>query len=162
MRELLPFAEKAASLLKRRNETIAIGESSAGGLINAALLAIPGASAYCRGGAVIYTRNAWLALRGIDADMLGGLTPATEGYVLFQARTLRDRFAADWGFAESGAAGPAGNRYGNPPGHTCLALAGSKDRAVTINTGGTDRLANMYAFAAGALQLIAESLERLD
>ena len=142
--------------------SIAIGESSAGGLINAALLAVPGASAYCRGGAVIYTRHAWLALRGIEADMLEGLTPATEAYVLFQARTLRDRFATDWGFAESGAAGPTGNRYGNPPGHTCLALAGSKDRAVTISTGGRDRLANMYAFAAGALKLIADSLERID
>ncbi len=159
MQELLPHARKAAAALTRRKETIAVAESSAGGLIVAALLAVPGASAYCRGGAVIYTRQAWLALRDISEDMLAGLTPATEAYALYQARTVRDRFAADWGLSETGASGPTGNRYGNPPGHTCLALAGAKDRAVTISTGGTDRLANMYAFAAGALKLLAESLD---
>jgi len=159
MQELLPHARKAAAALKRRKQTIAVAESSAGGLIVAALLAVPGASAYCRGGAVIYTRHAWLALRDVSEDMLTGLTPATEAYALFQARTVRDRFAADWGLSETGASGPTGNRYGNPPGHTCLALAGARDRAVTINTGGADRLANMYAFAAGALKLLAESLE---
>ena len=159
MQELLPHARKAAAALKRRRETIAVAESSAGGLIVAALLAVPGASAYCRGGVVIYTRHAWLALRDISEDMLASLTPATEAYALYQARTVRDRFAADWGLSETGASGPTGNRYGNPPGHTCLALAGAKDRAVTIGTGGADRLANMYAFAAGALKLLAESLD---
>jgi nicotinamide-nucleotide amidase len=159
MQELLPHARKAAAALKRRKETIAVAESSAGGLIVAALLAVPGASAYCRGGAVIYTRQAWLALRDISEDMLAGLTPATEAYALYQARTVRNRFAADWGLSETGASGPTGNRYGNPPGHTCLALAGARDRAVTISTGSADRLANMYAFAAGALKLLAESLD---
>lgn len=159
MRELLPHARQAAAALTRRRETIAVAESSAGGLIIAALLAIPGASAYCRGGAVIYTRQAWLALRDMSDEMLSGLTPATEAYALYQARAVRDRFAADWGLSESGASGPTGNRYGNPPGHTCIALAGARDRAVTINTGGAERLANMYAFAAGALKLLAESLD---
>lgn len=158
MQALLPHARRAAQALIRRGETIAVAESSAGGLIVAALLAVPGASAYCRGGAVIYTRHAWLALRGIEEDMLTGLTPATEAYALYQARTIRSRFAADWGLSETGAAGPGGNRYGHPPGHACLALAGGKDRAVTIDTGGSDRLANMYAFAAGALKLLSDSL----
>lgn len=159
MQELLPHARRAAAALKRRKETIAVGESSAGGLIVASLLAVPGASSYCRGGLVLYTRQAWLALKNMEADMLTGLTPATEAYALYQARTVRDRFAADWGLSETGAAGPTGNRYGNPAGHTCLALAGARDRAVTISTGGSDRLSNMYAFAAGALKLLADSLD---
>ncbi len=54
--ELLPQAERIAAKLKARKETISVGESSTAGLISAALLAIPGASAYFVGGAVVYTR----------------------------------------------------------------------------------------------------------
>lgn len=158
MRELLPHAGKVAALLKARNETIAVAESSTGGLITAALLAVPGASAYCRGGAVIYTRQAWHAIRDFDEKLLAGARPATEEHALFRARIVRGRFAANWGIGETGAAGPAGNRYGDPAGHTCVAVSGPVERAITLETGSDDRLANMRAFAVAALQLMAESL----
>jgi PncC family amidohydrolase len=158
MRDLLPYAEKAAALLKARNETVAVAESSAGGLITAALLAVPGASAYCLGGAVIYTRQAWHALRDFNQEMLGGIRPATEEHALIRARIIRERFSADWGIGETGAAGPTGNRYGDPAGHACLAVAGRLERAITLETGSQDRAANMHAFAAAALKLLAESL----
>lgn len=160
MRELLPEAEKVAALLKARNETIAVAESSAGGLITAALFAVPGASAYCRGGAVIYTRTALLALKDMREDMLAGMRPSTEAYALFKARAIRERYAAHWGVGETGAAGPTGNRYGDPAGHACLAVAGRIERATTLETGSTDRVANMYAFTLAALRLLAESLEQ--
>lgn len=158
MRDLIPHAEKVAALLKARGETIAIAESSAGGLINAALLAVPGASAYCLGGAVIYTRKALLGLRDMRADMVQGMTPSTEAYALFKARAIRERFGADWGLAETGAAGPTGNRYGHAAGHACFAVAGRVERAATLETGSGDRVANMHAFAAAALQLLAQNL----
>lgn len=158
MRDLIPHAEKVAALLKARGETIAVAESSAGGLINAALLAVPGASAYCLGGAVIYTRKALLGLRDMRADMVQGMTPSTEAYALFKARAIRERFGADWGLAETGAAGPTGNRYGHAAGHSCLAVAGRVERAATLETGSDDRVANMHAFAAAALQLLAQNL----
>ena len=158
MRELILHAEKVAALLKARGETIAVAESSAGGLINAALLAVPGASAYCLGGAVIYTRKALLGLRDMRADMVQGMTPSTEIYALFKARTIRERFGADWGLAETGAAGPTGNRYGHAAGHSCFAVAGRVERAATLDTGSADRVANMHAFAAAALQLLAQNL----
>lgn len=158
MRDLIPHAEKVAALLKARGETIAIAESSAGGLINAALLAVPGASAYCLGGAVIYTRKALLGLRDMHADMVQGMTPSTEAYALFKARAIRERFGADWGLAETGAAGPTGSRYGHPAGHACFAVAGRVERAATLETGSADRVANMHAFAAAALQLLAQNL----
>src|SRR5688572_4413847 len=56
MQTLIPLAEKIAARLQQRGETIAVSESSTGGLISAALLAVPGASAYFLGGAVVYTR----------------------------------------------------------------------------------------------------------
>lgn len=158
MRDLIPHAEKVAALLKARGETIAVAESSAGGLINAALLAVPGASAYCLGGAVIYTRKALLGLRDMRADMVQGLTPSTEAYALFKARAIRERFGADWGLAETGAAGPTGNRYGDAAGHSCFAVAGRVERTATLETGSGDRVANMHAFAAAALQLLAQNL----
>lgn len=137
---------------------MAVAESSAGGLITAALLAVPGASAYCRGGTVIYTLQAWHALRGFRKELLGGHRSSTEGNALVRARLARERFAAAWGVGETGAAGPDGNRYGDPAGHACLAVAGAREKALTLRTGSRDRVANMHAFAAAALELLASEL----
>jgi PncC family amidohydrolase len=158
MRELLPQAEKIAALLKARKQTITVAESAAGGLISAALLAVPGASAYFIGGGALYTRQSILALRDTREAMFAGTRGGTEQWALLLARTLRERCAADWGVGESGAAGPTGNRYGDPAGHACLAVVGRVERTRTIRTGSADRVANMYAFAGAALTLLAEAL----
>jgi len=158
MEHLSPCAEPAALALERRGETIAVAESSTGGLISAALLSRGGASAYFMGGGVIYTRTARVALLGIsDADM-AALRPATEPYALLLARTVRARHGATWGLAETGATGPTGNRYGDPAGHCCIAVAGPREAAITLRTGSGDRRANMRAFAARALAVLAEQL----
>jgi nicotinamide-nucleotide amidase len=156
MKTLLPLAETVAKRLIARHETIAIAESSTGGLIATALLSVPGASAYFLGGAVVYTKSARAALLGIgDADM-EGLRAATETYALLIARRVRDRHGAIWGLGETGATGPTGNRYGDPAGHTCIAVAGPVERATTLRTGSADRHANMEGFAKRALELLVE------
>jgi PncC family amidohydrolase len=155
MKALLPLAEIVAKRLIARRETIAVAESSTGGLIAAASLAVPGASAYFLGGAVIYTKSARAALLGIgDAEMVG-LRPATEAYALLLAKRMRERHGAVWGLGETGATGPTGNRYGDPAGHTCIAVVGPVDRAITLRTGSAERLSNMDAFAKRALELLA-------
>jgi nicotinamide-nucleotide amidase len=159
MRELLPQAEKIGALLKARKETISVAESSTGGLVSAALLAVPGASAYYVGGAVNYTRPVLLHLSGMRAEELAGMRGATEAFALLAARSVRTRYGTHWGVGEGGAAGPTGNRYGDPAGHVCLAVAGSVERTATLRTGSSDRVANMYAFAAAALKLFYETLE---
>jgi len=156
MRDLLPLAEKVAALLRERGETVAVSESSAGGLISAALLAQPGASAYFLGGAVVYTYASRRVFLDLSDAALTGVRPATEPYARLLARTVRQRLGATWGLAETGATGPTGNRYGDPAGHACLAVAGPMERAITLETGEADRLANMRAFAAAALQLLAQ------
>jgi nicotinamide-nucleotide amidase len=161
MRELVAHAERIAALLKARKETVAVAESSTGGLITAALLAVPGASAYCIGGSVIYTRQAWDSLRDFDPRLLGGHRSSTEGNALVRARLARDRFRASWGIGETGAAGPTGNRYGDPAGHTCMAICGITEISRTVRTGSSDRLANMHAFTAAALSLFEETLGKL-
>jgi PncC family amidohydrolase len=142
-----------------RKETIAVSESSTGGLITAALLAVPGASAYCLGGVVLYTRQAWRALRDFDESLLKGARSATEENALLRAEAVRERFGATWGLGETGAAGPAGNRYGDPAGHTCVAVAGPVRAARTVRTHRSDRLQNMDAFAEAALKHLADILE---
>jgi nicotinamide-nucleotide amidase len=156
MKELLPLAGKVAAHLIARKQTIAVAESSTGGLVAAALLAVPGASAYFLGGAVVYTKSARAALLGISDAEMQGLRPATEAYSLLIARRVRERHGATWGFGETGAAGPTGNRYGDPAGHSCIAAAGSTERAITLRTGSADREANMNAFAKRSLELLVE------
>jgi PncC family amidohydrolase len=158
MDRLLPIAHRIAARLIERKETVAVAEGSAGGLIAAALLAVPGASAYFVGGAVVYTGAARAALADIGAADMSGIRPASEPYAALLARRMRERLNATWGLAEAGAAGPSGNRYGDPAGHTCLAIAGPLQKVVTLRTGNADREANMRAFAAGALELLAESI----
>ncbi len=160
MNDLVPLAEKIAAVLVARKETIAVAESSTGGLISAALLAVPGASAYFLGGAVVYTRQSRRLLLDIPDKALDGMRPSTEPYALLLARTARERFSVTWSLAETGATGPTGNRYGDAAGHSCLAVAGPSERAITLETGSADRQANMSAFAAAGLKLLLDNLSR--
>ena len=159
MKDLLPRAEKIGALLKQRKETIAIAESSAGGLIAASLLSVPGASAYFIGGAVSYTRKSMQELLGLTEESFKGMHGLTEATALILARGARDRLSTTWGIAEIGAAGPTGSRYGDAAGTTSVAVVGPTERALVIRTGNGDRIANMRAFADGALKLLEESLK---
>ena len=124
----------------------------------AALLSVPGASAYYLGGAVVYTVASRRALVGITDDDMKGIRAASEPYALLLAGRVRDKHGATWGLSETGAAGPTGNRYGDPAGHTCIGLVGPVEKAVTLRTQSADRHANMRAFSARALELLAEML----
>lgn len=158
IQELLPRAESIAAVLKERAETISIAESSTAGLVSAALLAIPGASAFFLGGAVVYTRQSRTALLGVTEAELTGITPSTEPYALLFARKIRAQLNTSWALGETGTAGPTGSRYGHAPGHSCIAVTGRIERAVTLETGKSDRFENMMLFAAAALDLLEKCL----
>jgi nicotinamide-nucleotide amidase len=160
MKDLIAIAEKVAERLVARHQTIAVAESSTGGLISASLLAVPGASVYFRGGAVVYTRDARRILMDIPDEAMKGIRPASESYATLLASQIRQRFSADWGLSETGATGPTGNRYGDAAGHCCMAVSGPKSAVITLETGAADRLANMHVFASTALNLLLENLSR--
>ena len=145
--------------MKDRKETVSIAESSSGGLLSAALLAVPGASAYYTGGAVVYTPKARVLLMDLPREAVAGMRSASEPYAQLLARTARERFGATWGLSETGAAGPTGNPYGDAAGHTCIALADPVSRAITVETGDPDRVANMRAFTRAALELLLAELD---
>ncbi len=155
---LAPLAEALAETLKARGETVAVAESSSGGLASAALLAVPGASAYFLGGSVIYTGKARMALLGLTREDVAGMRSSSEPYAQLLARRVRESLGATWGLSETGAAGPTGNPYGDAAGHTCVAVSGPVEMAFTLETGSPDRAANMQAFAKAALELLQAAL----
>ena len=152
------MARDLGALLKARGETVAVSESSTGGLVSAALLSIPGASAYFIAGAVTYTGAARQALLALPAELPPATRSSSEPYAALAARTVREHCGATWGLAETGAAGPTGNRYGDAAGHTCLAVSGPVDRVLTLETGRADREGNMWEFASAALCLLHEAV----
>lgn len=157
MNELSAMSRSVAALLVERGDTVAISESAAGGLISASLLSIPGASAYFMGGGVVYTRDARRAILRFSEEE--ALQPgSTEVYALAAARAIRERLGTTWALAESGAAGPTGNSYGDPAGHCCFAVTGPVERQLTVGTADADREANMWAFAKAGLGLLEETI----
>lgn len=160
MQELIGVAEQIAAKLIARRQTIAVAESSTGGLISASLLAVPGASAYFLGSAVVYTREARRILMDIPDAEMKGVRSASETYAKLLASQIRNRFSSDWGLSETGATGPAGNRYGDAAGHSCIGIAGAEPTAITLETGKTDRVANMHAFASAALNELLRHVSR--
>jgi nicotinamide-nucleotide amidase len=162
MHDILAMGARAGALLKERREMVAVGETSAGGLISASLLAVPGASAYFAGGAVTYSRRSIMGLAGISIEEMRakGIRSSSEPYAHLLATEIRARHGdITWGLSETGAAGPNGNPYGDPSGHTCMAVVGPVSMTRTLRTGLEDRVANMWAFAEGALALLVEVLE---
>ncbi len=152
--DLSALGGDAGALLKERRQTIAVVESSAGGLISAALVAVPGASAYYLGGTVVYTAAARSALLAISREDMGSLRSASEPYALLIAQRVRAKLGAGWGLSETGASGPSGNRYGDAPGHACIAVCGPIEKVITVATGSAEREANMLEFARRALALL--------
>jgi PncC family amidohydrolase len=154
----LTIAAGLGALLKERKQTIAVAESSAGGLISAALLAVPGASAYFLGGGVIYTQAARRGLLRVGNEAVKGIRSSSEPYAQLKAKTVRELLGATWGLAETGASGPTGNRYGDAAGHACIAVAGPVERVITVETGDADRERNMWAFTRAALKLLEDAV----
>lgn len=160
MESLTNLGTAVGALLMQHKQTLAVAESSAGGLINAALVAVPGASAYYLGGCVIYTAAGREALLGITAQEMAGMRSASEPFARLLARRVRDKLGTTWGLAETGASGPLGNRYGDPAGHACIAVAGPVEAVITLATGSAAREANMWQFATRAIDLLETCMRK--
>jgi PncC family amidohydrolase len=158
MESLAALGNVVGHLLKERKHTLAIAESSAGGLINAALVAVPGASAYYLGGGIVYTSVGRAALLGLTAQDMVNIRSASEPFARLLAQRVRTNLGATWGLSETGASGPSGNRYGDAPGHACIAVCGPVEAVTTLETGSADREANMWVFARKAIELLESCL----
>ena len=158
MKELSKLCEPIADRLKANKQTISVSESSTGGLISAALLSISGASAYYKGGSVIYTLASRKIFLNLSKQDVEGLEPMTESMALRFAEKTKEVLDSDWAIAELGIAGPTGSPYGVDPGTSVVAISGPSDNFVRIETGNTDRESNMMDFTKSALQLLSRTL----
>ena len=159
MPDLNSMAASVGALLKETRQSIAVTESSCGGLISASLVAVPGASAYYVGGAVVYTRTSQRGLLQVPDEAMTDIRASSEPYALLNARTVRESLETTWALSETGASGPTGNRYGDSAGHACIAVTGPVERAITVETGDADREANMWVFARAALDLLEQCVK---
>ncbi len=162
MQDLGAMAQSVSAKLKERGETVSVSESSGGGLISAALLSIPGASAYFMGGGVIYTQDARHELLGVPVEAMTGLRSSTEPYARLLAGRMNEVLNTTWTLSETGASGPTGNAYGDKPGHSCIAVVGPVERSMTLETGDDDRVANMWVFAQTALDFLEKCVDEAD
>ena len=156
MPDLSSMAASVGALLKEKEQSVAVSESSCAGLISASLVAVPGASAYFVGGAVVYTRTSQRGLLQVPEEAMEGIRASSEPYALLNARTVREALGTTWAVSETGASGPTGNRYGDSAGHACIAVSGPVERSLTIETRNSDREMNMWSFTKAALQLLEE------
>ena len=159
MPTLTEMSSSLGELLKRTGQTLAVSESAGGGLISATLVAVPGASAFYVGGVVVYTRIAQRGLLQVPDQAMEGIRASSEPYAILNARTVRESLGTTWALSETCASGPTGNRYGDSAGQSCSAGAGPGERAITVETGDSDREANMWKFAAAALELLEECVK---
>ena len=156
MPDLDPMATAVAAALREKQHTVSVSESSGGGLISACLVAVPGASDYYVGGVVSYTRDSQKGFLHVPDEAMEGIRASTEAYALLNARALLDTVATTWALSETGASGPTGNRYGDSAGHACIAVSGPVERSITVETGDSNREANMWVFARRALDLLEQ------
>ena len=160
MKQLSERGLLVADMLKDRQQTVAVAESSTGGLISSSLLAVPGASAYFLGATIIYTIEARRDLLGLSKETLKKQTPLSEGYVSLCAKQIRETLHATWGIAELGATGPAGTPYGHGPGICVLAVEGPVSLTHRIDNGSSDREGKMEIFADAAIDLLRQAIEQ--
>jgi PncC family amidohydrolase len=158
--DLAAIGAQAGAQLIAHRQTIAVVDGATGGLISAGLLATPGASAFYRGGGIIYSLKGRRIVLGHAPGSLRGLTSATEAYALAQAELIRTRYDADWGLAETGAAGPGRHPLGVPSGTSAIGIVGPDGLrgSTLVETGSDHRLDNMQAFARAALTLLVDLL----
>lgn len=161
MTDSRPAADTAPEIARRladAGHTLALCETATGGLMSAALLAVPGASAWYLGSALAYSRTSRHALLDLHAEDVRGLEPLSDRMVQVFADRVRARLGTDWGLAELGIAGPAPSPYGGPAGVAVLAVTGPVTLFRRIETGSADRAANMQAFADAGLTLLNQAL----
>ena len=156
--QLTDLSANSANLLKTRNESVVVSESSTGGLISASLLAVAGASAYFEGGVVVYTLNSRRLYLGLRREDVQDLEPLSEPMAAKFATVAREQMNTTWAISELGAAGPTGARYGHPAGTCVLAIEGPVQMSTTVQTGRDDREANMWAFTRAAFTLFEQAL----
>jgi len=154
--EVFPDSAAAGAALVGRGWTVAVAESCTGGLLGAALTAVPGSSRYVRGGVIAYDNDVKRALLEVDGDVLERHGAVSQEVALAMARGARRRLETDVGVGITGVAGPGAEADGKPAGLVYVAVATpAADRVVRLDED-RGREANRAAAVTAALRLVLE------
>jgi PncC family amidohydrolase len=165
--ELSNTVKSAQARLAATGATVAVAEATCGGLVTYLLSETSEEATWFRVGLVVYSNDAKRDLAGIPTDVLSAHGAVSQESALALARGVRERWGATWGIAETGIAGPVGQRRSRKPlGQVILAIVGPADQPGTAPvevveeyvTGLDDRIANKRAFAAALLRLFDATL----
>ena len=107
---------------------------------------------------MIYTQYSRRQLPGLS-DKIATIHGANEEYAMIIAKAVRKKLTSTWGWCETGATGPSGNRYGDVAGHVCIVIAGPKNVAMTLETGSFDREENMWIFTQTTINFLKSQLK---
>ncbi|KAL5497843.1 hypothetical protein ACEPAH_2774 [Sanghuangporus vaninii] len=158
---LRALVTKIAPILTERKQSVAVAETACGGLISAALLSVPGASAYYKGGLTLYTLPSRIAYAGWTEESVKGYSGPTPEIVVGLAKNALRTLKPTYVIGESGTAGPTGGTNRNrTPGYVALAVVSEEGEVKReVETGTSERDVNMIKFAEAALQLFLEVLQ---
>ncbi|KAI4211041.1 MAG: hypothetical protein LQ351_006161 [Letrouitia transgressa] len=160
---LRPILDQVTTLLKSRTETVSIAETAAGGILSAALLSVPGASAIYKGGLTLYTLESRMQFAGWTEEIKRNYDGPSERVVKGLAENIRGKLGSTYCLSESGTAGPGASGEGRrrQPGYVALAVARERGPTVTreVETGSNDREGNMVSFAEAGLELLRDVIE---
>ncbi len=152
--EVFPDSAMAGELLRSRGWTVAVAESCTGGLLGAALTAVPGSSAYVLGGVIAYDNAVKTGVLNVDTTLLAQHGAVSEEVASAMARGARQLLGADVGVGITGVGGPGAEEGGKPAGLVYVAVAGpTGERAVRLDED-RGREGNRAAAVAAALRIL--------
>lgn len=154
--ELFPDSAVAGAALRSHGWTVAVGKSCTGGLLGAALTAVPGSSAYVLGGVIAYDNALKTDQLGVDTSVLERHGAVSEEVGAAMARGARERLGADVGVGITGVAGP-GSEAGKPAGLVFVAVASPGGERTVRLEGDRGREGNRANAVATALRMLAEA-----
>jgi nicotinamide-nucleotide amidase len=148
-----------ARLLTEARATLSLAESCTGGLIAAQLTAVPGASSFLMGGAVVYTEPLKTAWAGVPVELLERHGAVSSPVAVAMAEGIRAACKTTYGLSVTGFAGPTGGTPEDPVGTVYCALAaeGAPTRCERFSISGDRELVRLFA-ASYALELLRERL----
>jgi PncC family amidohydrolase len=159
--DIYPESAASATALLAAGLTVATAESCTGGLLGAAITALPGSSRYMLGGVIAYANEVKIDLLQVPAELIEAHGAVSEAVAAAMAAGVRRRLHADIGLGITGVAGPGAEGSEKPPGLIWVAVAGpdGRRRAVRLEDD-HGREANRGAAVRAALGLCTEAAQR--
>lgn len=153
------LAAAIGEALLGRGAKVAVAETTAGGLISARLLSVPGASGWFERGVVAYSGPAKIDGLGVDREVLREYGAVSKEAVAAMAESMRRLADVEYGVAESGIAGPQGSRRSpKPVGSAVLAVAGPEGTVAEEHVFAGTRVQVMGQIAQRVLEMLATML----